>query len=223
VTPEMKLLAEGAVSLGIILDDSQLEKFAELTAELLKWNRKINLTAIRSCHDVVVKHLLDSLTLSAHVSLHGKLLDIGSGAGFPAIPLSMIRPDLEVDSVDAVQKKILFQKHVARTLKLGNFRALHARVETLSRQPERYDFIVSRAFSSLKTFAEYSLPLLTDEGTIISMKGAGGKDEVLKSESELVGMMIKVERVVEFRLPITGDGRMLIVMSKKQARNGSKI
>jgi 16S rRNA (guanine527-N7)-methyltransferase len=211
----MNLLLEGAASLGLNLDEDQIGKFSALVLELSKWNRKINLTAIRGSREVIVKHLLDSLTLPAHINIQGKLLDIGSGAGFPSIPLSILRPDLAIVSVDAVQKKILFQKHITRTLKLANLTAVHARAEALTdSSTERYDFILSRAFSSLKAFAEISLPLLADDGKIVAMKGAGGREEAQKSESELAGLMMTIEQVIEFRLPVTGDNRSLIVLSK---------
>ena len=215
MTAEMKLLVDGAASLGLSLDEDQIEKFTAFVLELSKWNHKINLTAIRGSREVIVKHLLDSLTLLAYLNLNGRLLDIGSGAGFPSIPLSILRPDLAIVSVDTVQKKILFQRHIARTLKLDNFTAVHARAESLvNSSNERYDFIVSRAFSSIKTFTELSLPLLAEDGKAVAMKGAGGKEEALKTESELTGLMAKIERVIEFKLPVTGDNRSLIVLSK---------
>jgi len=211
----MKLLVDGAATLGLLIDEDRMGKFSVFMQELSKWNRKINLTAIKGEREIIVKHLLDSLTILAHVNLDGRLLDIGSGAGFPSIPLSIMKPDLAIVSVDAVQKKILFQKHVARTLKLDNFTAVHARAESLvSQTGERYNYILSRAFSSLRTFAELSLPLLADEGKTIAMKGAGGKEEAQKSESELAGLMLAIERVIEFRLPVTGDNRSLIVMAR---------
>jgi 16S rRNA (guanine527-N7)-methyltransferase len=211
----MKLFAEEAALLGLPLDEDQIEKFTVFMLELSKWNRKINLTAIRDCREVIVKHLLDSLALLAHVNLHGKVLDIGSGAGFPSLPLSIIRPNLAILSVDAVQKKILFQKHIARTLNLDNFSAVHARVESLyDRSGEKFDYILSRAFSSIKVFAELSSPLLAADGKIVAMKGAGGREETLKAESELTGLKMKVERITEFKLPVTGDSRSLIVISK---------
>jgi len=211
----MNLLVEGAATLGLSIDEGQIERFLAFMLELSKWNRKINLTAIKGEREIIVKHLLDSLTLPAHVNIQGKVLDIGSGAGFPSIPLSIIRPDLAIMSVDAVQKKILFQKHIARTLKLDNFTAVHARAEALTNvSRERYDFILSRAFSSLKAFVELSLPLLAGDGKIVAMKGAGGKEEAQKSEFELAGLMMTIEQVIEFGLPVTGDNRSLIVLSK---------
>jgi 16S rRNA (guanine527-N7)-methyltransferase len=217
VTNEMILLDEGAQSLGIKLDDAQLQKFSTLMMELAKWSQKINLTAIKGFKDIAVKHLLDSLTLPAQISLSGSLLDIGSGAGFPAIPISIIRPELEVVSVDAVQKKIMFQKHIARTLDLDNLNAVHARAEFLfSGTGKRFDFIVSRAFSSLKIFAELSLPLLADEGKAVAMKGLDGRREALDVEAELAASMMQIERIIEFTLPVSGDSRSLIVISRRK-------
>jgi 16S rRNA (guanine527-N7)-methyltransferase len=211
----MKLLDEGALSLGLKLDSSQLEKFSTLMMELSKWNQKINLTAIKGFKDVAVKHLLDSLTLPAQISLNGSLLDIGSGAGFPSIPICIIRPDLEVVSVDAVQKKIMFQKHIARTLNLHNLNAVHARAESLfTGTGKRFDFIVSRAFSSLKAFAELSLPLLADNGKAVAMKGLGGRKEALDIEAELAESMVQIENIIEFMLPVSGDSRSLIILSR---------
>lgn len=215
MTEELKLLTEGALSLGLKMDDLQQENFSTLMLELTKWNQKINLTAIRSLNDIAVKHLLDSLTLAAHIKLTGRLLDIGSGAGFPAIPISIVRPDLEVVSVDAVQKKIMFQKHMARSLALTNFAAVHARVESLfTGTGEKFDFIVSRAFSSIENFAELSLPLLAGGGKIVAMKGQAGRAEALDAEAVLAKLQVQVESVIEFNLPISGDGRSLIVLTK---------
>ncbi len=217
MTDELKILSEGAESLGIMLDELQVRKFSILITELSKWNHKVNLTAIRDSKEIVVKHLLDSLTLPAYVTMNGSLLDIGSGGGFPSIPVCIIRPDLYIVSVDAVQKKIMFQKHIARTLNLDNFTAVHARGESLLEdRGERFDFVVSRAFSSLKSFAELSRPLLADDGKIVAMKGSGGKSEALEAEATLESSMMKIDRVIEFLLPVSGDSRSLVVISKIQ-------
>ena len=130
----MKSLAAGAAELGITLTEGELQRFDLLGEELKKWNKKINLTAITDDDGIAVKHFVDSLTLFKALPRSGRVLDIGSGAGFPCIPAKIVAPGLDVLSVDAGVKKISFQKHVARTLSLSAFEALHVRAETLVAQ-----------------------------------------------------------------------------------------
>jgi len=217
VTREMLLLRDGAAEIGILLGEDELKQFSRFAAELSKWNSKINLTAITNDKEVVLKHFLDSLTVAGKVQLAGKLLDIGSGAGFPGIPLQIVRPDLEIVSVDAVEKKILFQRHAARTLGLVNFKAIHARGETLQGIYGSYfDIIVSRAFTDFLSFVKMVFPLLAVGGTIVAMKGSEGKSEVVQYEKELTGFGLCVESVQEFGLPVTGDRRSIITIKYGQ-------
>src|SRR5689334_9609489 len=133
MTPKaQELFPRGLADLGLVLDRLQLDRFAQLAAELGKWNRKINLTAIAAEEEIVVKHFVDSLTLARVVTDSGSLLDLGSGGGFPALPLKILFPELQVVAVDAVEKKIIFQRQAARQLGLIGFTALHARGETLA-------------------------------------------------------------------------------------------
>lgn len=211
----LQLLKEGAAELGLVLDEAALSSFSRFAEELAKWNRKINLTAITAEEDVAVKHFLDSLTVAAHVPLGGKLLDIGSGAGFPGIPLKIIKPDLRVVSVDAVEKKILFQRHAARLLGLENFTALHARGETLQTTYGAYfDIIISRAFTDLMSFVAMVLPLLADGGRIVAMKGSEGKSESNLAEARLVDAGLHIEALREFTLPFSGDRRSIIIIRR---------
>jgi len=216
VTRDLTLLKDGAAELGISLGDAELERFSRFADELAKWNRKINLTAITESREVVLKHFLDSLTVAARIHLAGRVLDIGSGAGFPGIPLAIVRPDLDIVSVDAVEKKIMFQRHAARTLGLANFKALHARGEAL---PDLYgsyfDIIVSRAFADLVNFAKMVLPLLADGGVIVAMKGSEGKREAVTHGQELTELGVRVESVQEFGLPGAGDRRSIIMLRNK--------
>lgn len=217
MTRELLLLRSGAAEFGINLDDGELELFSRFAAELAKWNRKINLTAITGPDDVVLKHFLDSLTVAAKVALAGRVLDIGSGAGFPGIPLQIVRPDLEIVSVDAVEKKILFQRHAARILGLANFRAVHARGETLQgTYRSNFDIILSRAFTDLLAFVKMVHPLLAAGGTIVAMKGSEGRNEVATSEHALEELGLSVEEVHEFGLPCCGDRRSIITLKRKQ-------
>lgn len=210
-------LARGAIELGIVLDQPQLEKFAIFAAELCKWNRKINLTAITRAEDIAIKHFLDSLAVVTYVNLGGNLLDIGSGGGFPAIPLKIVTPAVDIVSVDAVEKKILFQKHIARVLFLEKFRAVHTRVEALMGvYPEQFNTIISRAFSDVTKYAQLALPLLAPEGVIIAMKGREGRAEAESSSEKLAGLGVSVVKIEEFLLPIINEKRSLIVIKKNR-------
>jgi 16S rRNA (guanine527-N7)-methyltransferase len=210
-----ELFSRGLVQLGLQLTSAELGKFYQLATELAKWSRKINLTAIRSDEDIVVKHFLDSLTLLRAIGAKGSLLDIGSGGGFPALPVKIARHDLHVVSVDAVEKKIIFQRHAARLLGLHDFDALHVRGEELAgKYAGHFHWVVSRAFSDIPTFARMALPLLKESGKIVAMKGRGGKDEARAAEHSLADMGARVTEVMEFPLPISGDARSLIVIER---------
>ena len=210
-----ELLRRGAEEIGIAITENEIGKFGMFADELKKWNRKINLTAITDDSAIVVKHFLDSLTLLKTVGGQGSLLDIGSGGGFPAIPLKIMSRELNVTSVDAVEKKIIFQRHVMRTLQLHDFCALHARGEELAaKHAGTFDWVVSRAFSDIPTFVNLALPLLSDGGKIVAMKGKGGLDEVLAAEKSLSTSGARIIETVELRLPISGDSRILVVIAR---------
>ncbi len=149
----LELLYRCAEELGIEMTVREVGLFDAFAEELKKWNRKINLTAIKDDRDIVIKHFADSLSLLGSIQKNGTLLDIGSGGGFPAIPLKIMLHDLTVVSVDAVEKKILFQRHAARVLQLQNFSALHARVEEMVESHDSmFDLIVSTGFFRFTVF-----------------------------------------------------------------------
>jgi 16S rRNA (guanine527-N7)-methyltransferase len=214
MTPKAEVLfRRGLAELGLVLDQLQLDRFARLAAELGKWNRKINLTAIAAEEEIVVKHFLDSLTMARVVTGTGSLLDLGSGGGFPALPLKILLPGLRVVAVDAVEKKIIFQRQAARQLGLADFTALHARGETLAATyAEAFDWVVSRAFADLATFAAMAAPLVKRGGQIVAMKGKGGRDEAIAAKDQLRALGIMVADVIEFSLPVSGDQRSFVVL-----------
>lgn len=210
------LLSAGAKELGLSLTSAQLDSLNAFAEELKKWNKKINLTAITDDEGIAVKHLVDSLSLLKVVRGHGRLLDIGSGGGFPCIPVKIVHPDLEMMSVDAVVKKISFQKQAVRLLNLVNFTATHVRAETLAEDfPEQFDWVVSRAFSDIPSFVAMALPVLKQDGRIVAMKGRNAGEEVAAAEGALSEMGAKVEAVENFLLPGSGDARSLVVIVKK--------
>jgi 16S rRNA (guanine527-N7)-methyltransferase len=208
-------LEKGAEELGIIISPEQAEKFSKYADELCKWNRKINLTSIILPEEIAIKHFIDSLTLVKYVDVTGALLDIGSGGGFPGIPLKIMSPSTSIVSVDAVEKKILFQRHVVRTLALEGFTSLHCRAENLFPEYKAYfKTVVSRAFADLKEFVIYALPLLEEKGVIVAMKGREGRKEAEAARSELEKLGAAVSAVYEFELPLLKDLRSLIVISR---------
>jgi 16S rRNA (guanine527-N7)-methyltransferase len=210
------VLHSGAAVVGVSLSESHIDRLLLLMLELRKWNRKFNLTAITKEREIIVKHFLDSLTVTPLLPDCARLLDLGSGAGFPAIPLALVRPDLDVISVDAAEKKIFFQRHVARLLGLQRFAALHARGELLAESHAGgFDVIVSRAFSSLDRFIALSRPLLAPGGMIIAMKGKWGEDEAADAYPFLAEWELVVRQVVRLRLPVSGDERSLVVIASR--------
>jgi 16S rRNA (guanine527-N7)-methyltransferase len=211
---DLRILELGASQLGVELTPQLRHGCAVLTNELQKWGKKINLTAIHGHKEMVVKHLLDSLSLCKVIGDDGMLLDLGSGAGFPGIPMKLARPHIKVVSVDAVEKKIIFQRHVSRLLNLHDFTPIHGRGEELAgRYAGSFDWIVSRAFSDIPTFTKMALPLLKPDGRIIAMKGKGGMDEAGFAERPLMDMGVRVVEVKEFLLPISNDSRALIIIT----------
>ena len=211
-----ELLAAGARELGLQLSSAQLASLDQFAEELKKWNRKINLTAITDDAGIAVKHLVDSLSLLKVVQGGGRLLDIGSGGGFPGIPVKVALPELEIVSVDAVVKKVSFQKQAVRLLNLTNFTPLHVRAETLAEDyAGSFDWVVSRAFSDIPSFVAMALPVLKDSGRIVAMKGKNAAEEVAAAAGDLARMGLKVESVQEFTLPGSGDARSLVVIAKE--------
>jgi 16S rRNA (guanine527-N7)-methyltransferase len=206
--------------LAIVVPTEAPEKLLRLLDELLRWNRTYNLTAITDPLEGIEKHLVDSLTLLPLLAGNERLLDLGSGGGFPGLPLMIARPALSIVSVDSVAKKIHFQRHAARLLGLGGFEALHARAESL---PDRYgyaggfDVVVSRAFAALPAFAALALPCLQPRGRILAMKGAEGEKELAEAEGELAALGLVCTELQQLRLPTSGALRSLLVLQRRQA------
>lgn len=217
-----ELIIDGARSFDIELDYDQTEKFAIHARELIRWNKTFNLTAVTDPVEVALKHFLDSLAALHHIPPDAALLDIGSGGGFPGLPLKICMPTLSATLIDASRKKANFLKHVIRTLKLNNVAARHIRAEDLAADglsAHRFDVIISRAFSSLNQFLKLALPLLAEDGTVIALKGEVDQDELESLRGRGTGKArintktdqyaVHVER---FRLPFIDAARSLILI-----------
>jgi 16S rRNA (guanine527-N7)-methyltransferase len=174
-------ITDGARQLGVEIDAGITTQFSIHASELIKWNRKLNLTSITHPEDLAVKHFLDSLAPANFIPDNARMLDIGSGGGFPGIPLKILNPSLKVMLIDGTRRKVNFLKHALRILKLESIEAHQIRAENLHEDPayaSLFDVIISRALSPLKLFVKMALPLLAQQGIIMAMKGEVNPEEL---------------------------------------------
>jgi len=169
-----RTVIEGASALGLKVTNDQARAMGDHARLLLDWNRTTNLTAITEPMAVAIKHDVDSLAAVCWIGDAVRILDAGSGGGFPGIPLKILRPDLSITLVDSVRKKVSFLKHAIRTIGLEGIEAVHGRLEALGESPGyrgAFDMVVCRAFSSLETFAERTAGFLAPGGSLLALKG----------------------------------------------------
>ena len=216
--PENKdLLVQGGKTFGIDLNKEIVEGFERYLKELLKWNQKINLTAIRSEKEIILKHFVDSLSVYPYLEQRSSVLDIGSGAGFPGIPLKMVQSSLNMTLIDSVRKKVDFQRHIIRVLGLEGMEAIHGRVQDkriLENLGGRFDFILSRAFSDLRTFLLLASPFLKKKGMAIAMKG-GLNHKDLEVHNEAESFSYRFQKSVSLILPFSSFKRTILLFEKK--------
>jgi len=214
------LIREGATELGVEVDDFAMSGFETHAAEMIQFNRKINLTAITDPFEVAIKHVIDSLAAAPYVFDQARLLDIGSGAGFPGIPIKLVRPTSTVTLIDGVVRKVSFLKHIIRRLKIEGISAHHKRAEQMNRHPDAcYDIVISRALSSLAQCIQWALPLVKmEKGVIIALRGHVAGDE-LRSVDRLLrhgdlgqqsGKKNHALSVQRFSLPFLKDHRTIV-------------
>ncbi len=198
--------------------------YLKIYKDMLKeYNKKFNLTAITDDDDIYLKHFYDSLTLINSVSLNGnlKVLDIGTGAGFPGLVLKIFFPNLKLTLLDSNNKKIMFLKEVIEALNLQDVNCIHARAEELPNEYREYfDVITSRAVAPLRILTELSIPFLKVKGLFIPMKGAA-EEEIKESASTLKVLNCKIINIIEFRLP-QEDSKRTIIKIEKEAKTPDK-
>ncbi|MCG6893668.1 MAG: 16S rRNA (guanine(527)-N(7))-methyltransferase RsmG [Desulfobacteraceae bacterium] len=209
-----ELIRSGAERFGLTLEEAQLERFARHAEELAHWNRRINLTAIRDPEAVAVKHFLDSCAPAAWIPAEARVIDIGSGGGFPGIPLAVLRPLCDVVLLDASRKKANFMRHVSRSLSLANTTVIQGRAEELARQAgfrRSFDLAISRAFGSVEWFVSLAEPLLRPGGMAIAMRGRHAPSPAGDGAGE--PSVPQPGNIYSYRLPGKGDRRSLLVFS----------
>lgn len=202
---------------NISINDEQINKLYTYMNLLIEWNEKINLTAITEPKEVILKHFIDSLTIQKYVKENNKLIDIGTGAGFPGIPVGITNSSANITLMDSLNKRINFLNEVITTLDLKNIQTIHARAEELAQnktQREQYDIATSRAVASLNVLLEYMLPFVKIGGYCICMKGSNIEEEVQNAQKAIEILGGKIETIDCFNLANSDNFRNIIVIKK---------
>ena len=213
-------LADYATTLlGLNLTPEQINQFQQLTKLLLDWNQRMNLTGITSPSEIVIKHYLDSLTIVKVVPHFAglRLIDVGSGAGFPGLALAITFPKLQVTLLDATGKKLRFIDHVAEQLQLKNVRTLHARAEDAGRDRDHraaYDLVTARAVARMPTLMEYTLPFAKEECQVIAMAGSNAFEDANQAARAIDVLGGELFTIEEITLPTLINPRYLVVVDK---------
>lgn len=216
----MPSLAEHTKSyLNLELSDQQIAQFDQLTHELIDWNQRMNLTAITEPDEIMIKHHLDSLTLlKVLYEFDGlKMIDVGTGAGFPGLAMAIVFPQLHVMFMDSTGKKLKFIDHVGQALKLDNIETMHARAEDAGNDPkhrEAYDIVTARAVARMPALMEYTLPLAQLEGQVVAMKGSTAYEETNKAATAITTLGGELFSIEEINLPTIENPRYLVVVDK---------
>ena len=218
---QMDVLLSGIQRLGLDVSENQVCQFQRYFQELIDWNSNINLTAITDYRQVQSKHFLDSLTVCQAIpeAIDGsvRLIDVGSGAGFPSLPLKILWPCIQVTLVESVAKKAAFLRHISVTLGLKEVDVICQRAEVLAHDPElreSFDVVVSRAVSELNTLAELTLPFCKVGGRVIAQKKFGIENELKQAEKAITLFGGHVEKVELVEVAELGEQRCLIVLTK---------
>lgn len=177
------LLADGICEMSLVVDAEKQAKLLDYVALLQKWNKVYNLTSIRDPLEMVTLHLLDSLSVLPYINT-SNLLDVGSGGGLPGIVLAIVKPELQVTTIDTVQKKVIFMRQAKAELGLSNLTVVHNRVENFKKGP-KFDAIISRAFSDLSLFMSLTRHLINENGTWLAMKGLVPNAEIVMLKQQL--------------------------------------
>lgn len=210
-----KTLLSGASDFNINLSEKQISLFSVFLKELKEWNKKINLTSITNDSDIAIKHFLDSMIVSSLFQISGKVADIGSGSGFPGIPLKIKDPSLDMVLIEAKRKRANFLKYMISLLDLKSIEIFNERAETFEKK-NCFDWVLSRAFADLKTCCKMSLPLIKKEGHILLMRGKNMEEEITQNSSYFLTHKIAIAEKRFFSLPFDMGNRGLMILKKTE-------
>ncbi len=214
-----ELIEKGTQKFNIQLSSTQIDRFLKYKDLLIEWNNKINLTAITAPNEIIEKHFIDSMAcLISNKFYEGcKVIDVGTGAGLPGIPLKIARPDINVTLLDSLNKRINFLNEVIKELDLIEIKAVHARAEDYGKDEkyrEKFDIAVSRAVANLAVLAEYVLPFVKVGGYFISLKGPDVDVEINNGKKAINILGGKIEETIKIELPNSGIVHSLILIKK---------
>lgn len=220
MTYDLSILEQGCAEMGIILNDVQKQQFIDFYEYLVEKNKVMNLTGITEFDEVLVKHFLDSLACVKAVDMSKvkSVMDIGTGAGFPGVPLKIAFPQVKATLLDSLNKRVKFLEETFQLLKFNEIEAIHGRAEEFAKNKvyrEQYDLCVSRAVSNLATLAEYCLPYVKCGGYFVSYKSGKVQEEAEKAEKAIKILGGKVKDIIYFQLPDSEIERSLVVIEKK--------
>lgn len=205
--------------MNISLLKEQYGQFYAYMELLIEWNEKMNLTAITDPKEIILKHFVDSLTIAKYVKEDKSIIDMGTGAGFPGIPIKIYRKDVKVVLADSLNKRIKFLDEVIDKLKLENVETIHCRAEELGKNKqyrEKFDYATSRAVANLSTLSEYLMPFVKLNGKCIFMKIIEVEEELEKAKKAIKTLGGKVEKVDKFEIPESDLGRSIIIVKKEK-------
>ena len=216
-----EIVIQGSQELGISLSSAQIEQFYQYYELLVEWNQKMNLTAIIEEKEVMIKHFLDCLTAAVDIDITTchTLIDVGTGAGFPGIPLKIAYPHLEITLMDSLKKRINFLKIIQTELGLSNVHCIHGRAEDLGQNPlyrEQYDLCVSRAVAQLAVLYEYSLPFIKVGGTFLALKGPNVEEELVEGQKALQVLGGKLDHTTTIDLPYSEISHSIVHIIKNR-------
>lgn len=203
--------------IDIDFTEKQIENFYEYMNLLLEWNEKVNLTAITEMDDVILKHFIDSITILKYLKENDNIIDVGTGAGFPGIPISIMNSSFNITLLDSLNKRIMFLDEVCKKLELKNIKSIHGRAEDFgqdNKTREKFDIAVSRAVANLATLSEYLLPFVKVGGICICMKGPDAEKEIEDAEFAIKELGGKIETIEKFMLPDSDMERNIILIKK---------
>lgn len=205
--------------MSISLNKEQYDQFYAYMVLLIEWNEKINLTAITEPQEIILKHFVDSLTIAKYIEEGKTIIDMGTGAGFPGIPLKIYRNDVKVVLADSLNKRIKFLNEAIEKLQLKNIETIHCRAEELGKNKEyreKFDYATSRAVANLSTLSEYLLPFVKLNGSGIFMKTMEIDEELENAKKAIKILGGRIEKVNKFEIPESDLGRSIIIVKKEK-------